>query len=74
MTGDQFLAEGKDFSSSLCIQTSSEAYPATYPVGTRGQFLGVKHSQSVTLIIHHHLVLSSRMSRSYISSLDVSVA
>jgi hypothetical protein len=33
MTGVQSLAEAKDFSSSLCVQTSSEAHPAYYPVG-----------------------------------------
>jgi hypothetical protein len=27
-------AEAKDFSSSLCVQTSSEAHPASYSVGT----------------------------------------
>jgi hypothetical protein len=31
-------ARGKDFSSSLCVQTSSEAHPASYPMGTRGPF------------------------------------
>jgi hypothetical protein len=35
-TGVQTPAEGKDFSSSLCIQISSEAHPASCPVGTRG--------------------------------------
>jgi hypothetical protein len=33
----QFLA--KDFSSSLRVQTSSEAHPVSYPVGTGGVFL-----------------------------------
>jgi hypothetical protein len=28
------LEEGKDFSSSLCVQTSSEAHPASYPMAT----------------------------------------
>jgi hypothetical protein len=28
----------EDFSSSLCVQTGSEAYPASYPVGTGGTF------------------------------------
>jgi hypothetical protein len=35
-TGVQTPTEGKDFSSSLCIQISSEAHPASCPVGTRG--------------------------------------
>jgi hypothetical protein len=29
---------GKQFSSSLCVQTSSEAHPASYPVGTGDSF------------------------------------
>jgi hypothetical protein len=33
-------AEAKDFSSSLCVQTSSEAQPASYPIGTRGALGG----------------------------------
>jgi hypothetical protein len=36
------LVEAKDFSSGLCVPTSFEAYPASYPMGTRGPFLGVK--------------------------------
>jgi hypothetical protein len=32
----------KDFSSSLCVQTSSEAHPASCPMGTRGPFPGGK--------------------------------
>jgi hypothetical protein len=35
-------AEVKDFSSSLGIQTSSEAHPASFPVGTGGPFPGGK--------------------------------
>jgi hypothetical protein len=34
--------ETKDFSSSLCVQTSSEAHSASCPVGTRGPFPEVK--------------------------------
>jgi hypothetical protein len=33
---------GKEFSSSLCVQTSSEAHPASYQIGTRGPFPGGK--------------------------------
>jgi hypothetical protein len=38
MTGARSPAEEKDFSSSLCVQTSSEAHPASYAMGTRGPF------------------------------------
>jgi hypothetical protein len=41
-TGFRSLAETKDFSSSLCVQISSEAHPAFYPMGTGGPFPGVK--------------------------------
>jgi hypothetical protein len=37
-----FPTEVKDFSSTFCAQTSSEAHPASYPVGTRGPFPGDK--------------------------------
>jgi hypothetical protein len=30
----RYLAEAKDFSSSLCVQTSSEAHPASCTMGT----------------------------------------
>jgi len=32
----------KDFSSRLCVQTSSQAHPASYPMCTRGPFPGSK--------------------------------
>jgi hypothetical protein len=35
-------AEAKDFSSSLCVQTGSEAHSASCPIGTGGPFPGVK--------------------------------
>jgi hypothetical protein len=35
-------AEEEDCSSSLCVQTRSEAHPAFYPMGTRGPFHGAK--------------------------------
>jgi hypothetical protein len=38
-------AEAKDFSSSLCVQTSYEAYPASYPMGTGGPIPGSKARQ-----------------------------
>jgi hypothetical protein len=67
-TGVRTLAEAKDFSSSLCVQTSSEAYPASYPMGTMGSLLWVKHGSCGTLTTHPHLQLRSRAKRSYISS------
>jgi hypothetical protein len=35
-------AGAKDFSSSLCVQTGSEAHPASYTMGTGGPFPGGK--------------------------------
>jgi hypothetical protein len=32
----------EDFSSSPCVQTDSEAHPASYPMGTGGPFPGGK--------------------------------
>jgi hypothetical protein len=34
--------EAKDFSSSLCVQTGSEAHPASYPMGSGCPFPGGK--------------------------------
>jgi hypothetical protein len=42
MTGVQSPAEAKDFSSSLCVQTSSEAHPASCTMGTGDSFPGGK--------------------------------
>jgi hypothetical protein len=61
------LAEAKNFSSSLCVQTSTETHPASYPMGTGAPFPGVKCSRGVTLTTHPHLELRSRMSGSYTS-------
>jgi hypothetical protein len=58
-------AEAKEFSSSLCVQTSSGAHPASLPRGTGGPFPGVKRGWGVKLTIHLHLVPRSRMTRSY---------
>jgi hypothetical protein len=63
-TGIRSPAEAKDFSSSLCVQTSSEAYPASYPMGTGGPFPGIKRGVGVTLTTHPHLVPGSIMSSS----------
>jgi hypothetical protein len=38
----QSVAEAKGFSSSLCVQTRSEAHPASCPMGTGGPFPGGK--------------------------------
>jgi hypothetical protein len=35
-------AGAKDFSSNLCVQTGSGAYPASYTMGTGGPFPGGK--------------------------------
>jgi hypothetical protein len=40
--GVRSTAGAKDFSSSLCVQTGSEAHPASSPVGTGGPFPGGK--------------------------------
>jgi hypothetical protein len=39
-TGIRSWAEEKDFSSSLSVQTSSEAHPTYYPIGTVDRFPG----------------------------------
>jgi hypothetical protein len=36
-TGVRSSAEEKGFSSTLCVLTSSEAHPASYPIGTGGK-------------------------------------
>jgi hypothetical protein len=36
---DSIPAKAKDISSTLCVQTSSEAHPTSYPMGTGGTFL-----------------------------------
>jgi hypothetical protein len=61
-------AEERDFSSILCVQTSSEAHSASYPMGTGVLSEELKHGRGVTLTTHPHLVPRSRMSRSYTSS------
>jgi hypothetical protein len=66
-TGVRSLAE--DFSSRFCAQRSSEAHPASCPMGTVGPFPGGKARQGVTLTTHPHIVPWLRISRSCISSL-----
>jgi hypothetical protein len=57
---------GKAFT--LCVQTSSEAHPASYPVDNKGPFPEVKCGRRVKLTTHPHLVPRSIMSRSYTAS------
>jgi hypothetical protein len=61
-------AEAKDFSSSLCVQTGSEAHPASCTMGTGGPFPGAKARPGRDADHSPHLVSRSRMSRSYTSS------
>jgi hypothetical protein len=63
--GVQSPAEAKYFSSSLCVQTGSEAHPASYPMGTVGPSPGVKRGRGVTLTTHLYIVSRSRKSGSY---------
>jgi hypothetical protein len=46
----------KDLSSSLCVQTNSEAHLASYAMGTWVTFPGVKHDRGITLTTHPHIV------------------
>jgi hypothetical protein len=49
VTGVRYLAEAKNFFCSLCVQISSEAHPASYPMGTIGPFPEAKLSQGMIL-------------------------
>jgi hypothetical protein len=60
--------EAKDYSSSLCVQTSSEAYPAPCPMSTVCPFQGLKRCRGVTPTTHPHLMPRSTVSKSYTSS------
>jgi hypothetical protein len=51
----------KNFSSDLCFQTSSEAHPASYTMGTGRPFPGAKCGRGVTLTTHPHLVPGSNL-------------
>jgi hypothetical protein len=62
----------KYFSSSLCVQTGSEAHPASCTTGTGGAFPRLKRGRGVTLITHPYLVPRSRMTwTSYVLSHQV---
>jgi hypothetical protein len=55
----------KEFSCSLCVQNSSEAHPASYPIGTGGRFPGGKAWPGCDDDHSPQLVTRSRMSRGY---------
>jgi hypothetical protein len=61
-------AEARDFSSSLCVWTGSEAHPGSCTMGTGVLSPGVKRCRGMILTTHAYLVPRSRMSRSYTSS------
>jgi hypothetical protein len=48
----RYAEEAKDFSSSLHVETSSEAHPASYPMGNGGVSPGVKRGRGVTMTTH----------------------
>jgi len=48
----RFPAEAKDFSSILCLQTSSETHLASYTLGKAVPFLGVKRGWGMTMTTH----------------------
>jgi hypothetical protein len=60
------LQGANDFSSSLCVQTGSGAHPASSTVGMVVLFLRLTSGRGVTLTTHPHLLLRSRMIKSYI--------
>jgi hypothetical protein len=60
--------EAKDFSSSLCVQTSSEVHPASYAMGTGGPFPVDKAQPGRDADLSPNPVPRSRISRSYTSS------
>jgi hypothetical protein len=58
----------KNFSSNLCVQTSSGAHPDFCTMGTGGPFPGAKSQPGLDADHSPHLFPRSRMSRSYSSS------
>jgi hypothetical protein len=66
--GVRSLAESKDFSSSLCVQTGSGAHHASCTMGIGVPFPGQSAGRDVTLTTHPYLVPRSWMSRSYTTS------
>jgi hypothetical protein len=49
------------FSSNLCVQTGSEANPASYPVGTGGPFPEINRGKGVTLTADHSPLSSAEV-------------
>jgi hypothetical protein len=64
-TGVRSSTEAKEIFSSLCVQTSAQAGPASCPTGTEGSFPGGKPRPRRDANHSHHPVPRSRMSRSY---------
>jgi hypothetical protein len=62
-TGIRSPAGAVDLSCSLCVQSSCEAHPSSYPMVRGVVFSGVKRGRGVTLTMRPHIVLRSRMSR-----------
>jgi hypothetical protein len=62
-TGVRSPSEAKDFSSSFCVQTGSEAHQAYYRMCTGGSFPGGKARPGCEYDISPHLVPILRMSR-----------
>jgi hypothetical protein len=62
------LAEAKDFSSYLCVQTGSGAHPASYTMGTVGPFAVANARPGRDADHSPYLAPRSKMSRSYSSS------
>jgi hypothetical protein len=64
MTGVRSVAQANNFSSSLCVQTSPETHPASYPMGAvahirevfcYGHFATGGHSGATfAFVISHH--------------------
>jgi hypothetical protein len=61
-------AKAKGLTSSLCVQTGSDSHPASCTIGTGYPFPGAKSRPGRDADHSPHLVPSSRVSRSYISS------
>jgi hypothetical protein len=68
ITGVRSPSEVRDFSSSLCVQTSCEAHSASYPMDTGNSFLGWKSRLGRDFNHSPHLVSKSGLSRSNNSS------
>jgi hypothetical protein len=67
-TGVRSPEEAKDFSSSLCVQTSSVAHPASCTMRTGGSFPGRKARPGRDADHSPHLAKKKILSRNYIAS------